>query len=230
MNGRLLSVLVFSTLAFFACSQQPAPSAPPDTAKEEQEEAVPEEEGDLVAVIATEKGDIVVRLLPDTAPKSVTQFTKLADLGFYSRTTFHFISRGFILGGDPFLRDNDPYNDGLGNASEWVGVEFDKSHKIERGCVGLMRKESDPNTASCQFFIVLKRKLEWDGKYNIFGDVIEGIEVAETISKAPRSKNSKLPNQPAAKQIMKGIRIERRKLSPETAASRETLVSSVPKV
>lgn len=218
MNRRLVCALVFSNLALFACSQE---SIPPTTsvATEEEQKPAPEEEGDLVAVIATEKGDIVVRLLPESAPKSVGQFTKLANLGFYSRTTFHFVSPGFILGGDPFSKDNNPFNDGLGNASAWVEAEFDKSHKVARGCVGMMRKESDPNTASCQFFIVLRRKPEWNGRYNIFGDVIEGIEVAEKISKVPRSKNPKLVNQPAAKQIIRGIRIERRKLDPETAVS-----------
>ena len=203
--------LLFLGFLFPACSQTPAPSTP--DSPEETKAAEPKEEGDLVAVISTEKGDIVMRLRPDLAPKSVAQFKKLADMGFYTRTTFHFVSSGFILGGDPNSKDNDPFNDGLGNAMEWIGAEFKDDHPVERGCVGMMRKESDPNTASCQFFIVLKRKPDWDGKYNIFGDVIEGIEVAELISKAPRVKNnSKLVDQPAAKQIIKGIRVERRKL------------------
>lgn len=201
--------LVFVTLLLCACTKESPPSPPP---AEQVETPAPEEEGDLVAVIATEKGDMVVRLLPETAPRSVEQVKKLSETGFYTRTTFHFVSAGFIMGGDPFSKDNDPFNDGLGNAAEWIGAEFDENHKVERGCVGLMRKESDPNTASCIFFVVLKRKPEWDGKYNIFGDVIEGIEVAEAISKAPRSKHPKLLDQPAAKQIIKGIRIERRRL------------------
>lgn len=216
IRGRFLYLLPLLGLTLSHCSQDPASSVAPTTSQEEALE-VEEEEGDLVALIATEKGDITVRLLPETAPKTTAQFRKLADLGFYGRTTFHFVSSGFILGGDPFSRDNDPFNDGLGNAREWIEAEFDKTYKVDRGAVGMMRKESDPNTASCQFFIVLKRKPEWDSKYNIFGEVIEGIEVADKISKAPRSKNPKLANQPAGKQIIRGVRIERRKLDEEAA-------------
>ncbi|MDA2930400.1 peptidylprolyl isomerase [Acidobacteria bacterium AH-259-O06] len=193
-----------------ACSQEAPPTepAPPETAEEPEAEA---EKGDLVAVISTRKGDIVVKLLPELAPETVSQFVQLAKAGFYMRTTFHYVSSGFIWGGDPFSRDNDPLNDGLGNAGEWVESEFNKDHKVERGCVGMMRKDNDPNSSSCQFFIVLRRKSEWDGKYNIFGDVIEGIEVADEISKVPRVKNNrKLANRPAAKQIIRRIDIERR--------------------
>lgn len=215
MNARCFGLLLFVSLAVAACSQ--TPESEPATSAEAKPDAEKDEEGDLVAVISTDKGDMVVRLLADLAPKSAAQFQKLSESGFYTRTTFHFVSSGFILGGDPFSKDNDPYNDGLGNAAEWIEAEFDAKHQADRGCVGLMRKESDPNTASCQFFIVLKRKPEWDGKYNIFGDVVEGIEVAESISKVTRVKTDpKLADRPAAKQIIKGIRIERRKLPPAT--------------
>ena len=214
-RGRLAWVLPFLGLALSHCSQEPAPPLAPETSQEKALVEPEAEKGDLVALISTEKGDIMVRLFPEMAPRTVAQFGKLADLGFYSRTTFHFVSSGFILGGDPFSRDNDPFNDGRGNASEWIEAEFDETYKVDRGSVGMMRKESDPNTSSCQFFIALKRKPEWTGKYNIFGEVIEGIEVAENISKVPRSKNPKLTNQPAGKQIIRGIRIERRKLDVE---------------
>ncbi len=197
-----------------ACSQ--APPEPPVGIEETAAE--PEEEGDLVAVISTNDGDIVVRLLPELAPSTVAQFVELARSGFYMRTTFHYVSPGFLLGGDPFSKDNDPLNDGMGNAREWIEPEFHEDYLVERGAVGMMRKDSDTGSASCQFFIVLRRKPEWDGKYNIFGEVLEGIEVAETISKAPTMRNNpKLAEHPAAKQIIRRIEIERRKLdeSPE---------------
>ena len=195
-----------------ACSQE----APPEVVSPEgieEAETEPEEEGDLVAVISTNHGDIVVRLLPELAPQTVAQFVQLAQAGFYMRTTFHYVSSGFILGGDPFSRDNDPLNDGLGNAREWIEPEFDETYKVEPGTVGMIRKDTDPKSSSCQFFIVLKRKPEWDGKYNIFGVVLEGIEVAEKISRAPVIKNNpKLDSHPAAKQIIRRIEIERRRL------------------
>ena len=193
-----------------ACSQETTPEPP---VRIQETATVPEEEGDLVAVISTNDGDIVVRLLPELAPSTVAQFVELARSGFYMRTTFHYVSPGFILGGDPFSKDNDPSNDGMGNAREWIEPEFHEDYPVARGAVGMMRKDTDPGSSSCQFFFVLKPKPEWDGKYNIFGEVLEGIEVAETISQAPRMRNNpRLADHPAAKQIIRRIEIERRQL------------------
>ncbi len=202
-----------------ACSQEAPPEPPVGI---EETATTPAEEGDLVAVISTNDGDIVVRLLPELAPSTVAQFVELASSGFYMRTTFHYVSPGFILGGDPFSRDNDPLNDGLGNSREWIEPEFHEEYPVTRGAVGMMRKDEDPTSSSCQFFIVLKPKPEWDGKYNIFGEVLEGIEVVETISKAPTVRsNPKLANHPAAKQIIRRIEIEGRKLDENLEDSRE---------
>ena len=214
-NTRFFWLALWVVCLGSACSQEATPEPPVGI---EETETAPAEEGDLVAVISTNDGDIVVRLLPELAPSTVAQFVELARSGFYMRTTFHYVSPGFILGGDPFSKDNDPLNDGGGNSREWIEVEFHEEYPVQRGTVGMMRKDADPGSSSCQFFIVLNRKPEWDGKYNIFGEVLEGIEVAETISKAPRMRNNpRLADHPAAKQIIRRIEIERRQLdeSPE---------------
>ena len=214
-NTRFFWLALWVVCLGSACSQEATLEPPVGI---EETATVPEEEGDLVAVISTNDGDIVVRLLPELAPSTVAQFVELARSGFYMRTTFHYVTPGFILGGDPFSKDNDPMNDGLGNSRVWIEAEFHEEYPVTRGTVGMMRKDADPGSSSCQFFIVLKRKPEWDGKYNIFGEVLEGIEVVETISQAPTVRsNPKLADHPAAKQIIRRIEIERRKLdeSPE---------------
>ena len=214
-NTRFFWLALWVVCLGSACSQEATPKPPVGV---EETETAPAEEGDLVAVISTNDGNIVVRLLPELAPSTVAQFVELARSGFYMRTTFHYVSPGFILGGDPFSKDNDPLNDGLGNSRQWIEAEFHEEYPVQRGAVGMMRKDTDPGSSSCQFFIVLKPKPEWDGKYNIFGEVLEGIEVAETISQAPRMRNNpRLADHPAAKQIIRRIEIERRKLdeSPE---------------
>ena len=106
-----------------ACSQAP----PEHPVGIEETATVPEEEGDLVAVISTNDGDIVVRLLPELAPSTVAQFVELARSGFYMRTTFHYVSPGFILGATPFSKDNDPLNDGGGNSRNGLRPSFTKS-------------------------------------------------------------------------------------------------------
>jgi cyclophilin family peptidyl-prolyl cis-trans isomerase len=217
---RLGCLSVLALFAFATCSQGPAGDADKASAQR-KEEPPPPPKGDPVVTIQTDKGDIVVRLLPKVAPRTAERFRMMAELGFYARTTFHFVSSGFIQGGDPSSKNNDPYDDGKGNAGEWITAEFNEEHEVDRGTVGMMRKDDQPDSSSCQFFIVLKRKKEWDGKYNIFGQVIEGMEVADAISEVPTiKKDSKLANRPSAKQTIKGMRLEYREFPAEAEESK----------
>ena len=129
-----------------------------------------------VAVIETENyGNIVIDLYPNIAPKMVERFKKLVEEGFYNGTTFHRINAalGLIQGGDPFSKDDNPANDGLGD-SPYPNVSGEFSDiAFERGTVGAARKGAAPevagrpgltkaqarDTANCQFFITLGRDL-----------------------------------------------------------------------
>jgi peptidyl-prolyl cis-trans isomerase B (cyclophilin B) len=159
--------------------------------------------GQPYAILETDKGVIVIRLLPELAPKAVENFEKLINAGFYYKTKFHRVMPGaMIQGGDPNTKDNDPYNDGQGNSANFLPAEFSK-RQFDRGVVAMARHEGDPNSASCQFFIVLKRTPHWDGQYTIFGEVTEGLDVADKISHSPLSKDPRLRNWP-----IENIRIE----------------------
>jgi cyclophilin family peptidyl-prolyl cis-trans isomerase len=220
MRGFRFIFLSLVILSISACS---GPTGG-DVAKapEEKPEPPPPPSGDPVVTIQTIKGDIVVRLRPDLAPTTAERFKVMAMAGFYNRSTFHYVSKGFIQGGDPFSKDNDPYNDGKGNAAEWITPEFREDYEVGRGAVGMMRKDTQPDSSSCQFFIVLRRKKEWDGKYNIFGEVIEGIETADAIGDSPIVKNDrKLNNHPTAKMTIKKMKVDYREF-PEEAATEAT--------
>lgn len=172
----------------------------------------PKPTGTPVARVETDKGVILIELLPDIAPVTVERFIDLAEVGFYSRTAFHRVMKDrMIQGGDPLSRDSDPYNDGQGTSGEYLPQEF-SSVPFEKGTVAMGRLPGGDNGGSCQFFITLQRSPEWDGQYNVFGKVIEGIEVAETISRAPLSKSEhpSMKNRPAGKQIIKSITVEYR--------------------
>ncbi len=216
MRGFRFIFLSLVILSISACSGP----AGGDVAKAPEEKPEPPPPaGDPVVTIQTIKGDIVVRLRPDLAPESAERFKVMAMAGFYNRSTFHYVSKGFIQGGDPFSKDNDPYNDGKGNAAEWIKPEFKEDYEVGRGAVGMMRKDTQPDSSSCQFFIVLRRKKEWDGKYNIFGEVIEGIEIADAIGDAPVVKNDrKLNNHPTAKMTIKRMKVDYREFPEEMAA------------
>jgi peptidyl-prolyl cis-trans isomerase B (cyclophilin B) len=155
-----------------------------------------------LATIQTDVGDIRMKFYYDKAPRHVQNFVDLAASGFYNGTFFHRVIPGFMIqGGDPNTKKSPedpshPYGTGgnLVNGQEKrITAEFnDISHK--RGIVSMARSQ-DPNSASSQFFIVVKDSPFLDGQYTVFGEVISGMDVADKIVNAPRGAKD-LPNSP----------------------------------
>ena len=112
-----------------------------------------------------------------------------------------------IQGGDPNSRDNNPYNDGQGTSGKLLKAEFSKE-PFRRGTLAMARQPSDPDSASCQFFIVLKRMSHWDGEYTVFGEVTDGLDVADKISRVKLAKLGNLKDRPAASIWIKDITIQ----------------------
>ena len=141
-----------------------------------------------IAVIETNFGNIVIQLYPDVAPGHVENFVKLAQDGFYDGTTFHRVIPDFMIqGGDPNSKDEDRSNDGQGGPGYTINAEFsDVPHK--RGILSMARAQ-DPNSAGSQFFIVVKDSNFLDGQYTVFGEVIEGMDVADKIVNVKRDGN-----------------------------------------
>jgi peptidyl-prolyl cis-trans isomerase B (cyclophilin B) len=140
------------------------------------------------ATIETKFGKIVFKLQPDIAPETVRNFVKLAQSGFYDGTLFHRIISGFMIqGGDPNTKTPDKRRWGTGGPGYTIKAEFNsKSHL--RGVVSMARA-MDPNSAGSQFFIVTTDSTFLDRQYTAFGEVIEGMNVADSIVNQPRDKN-----------------------------------------
>ncbi|MEM3065473.1 MAG: peptidylprolyl isomerase [Candidatus Nitrosotenuis sp.] len=140
------------------------------------------------ATIETKFGKIIFKLLPDIAPETVRNFVKLAQDGFYDGTLFHRVIPGFMIqGGDPNTKTADKSKWGFGGPGYTIKAEFNsKSHL--RGVVSMARA-MDPNSAGSQFFIVTTDSPFLDRQYTAFGEVIEGIEVADAIVNQPRDRN-----------------------------------------
>jgi len=139
-----------------------------------------------IAVIETTYGIIVIQLFPDVAPGHVDNFVRLANEGYYDGTTFHRVIPGFMIqGGDPNSKDDDRSNDGQGGHSAngpntVVNAEFSQDLTHKRGILSMARAQ-DPNSAGSQFFIVVADSNFLDRQYSIFGEVIEGMDVADKI-------------------------------------------------
>ncbi len=126
------------------------------------------------AVIELEKGGrIVIQFFPHDAPNTVRSFIKLARSGFYDNLTFHRVVPGFVVQG------GDPKGDGTGGPGYTLDAEFnDRPHLT--GTVAMARS-ADPNSAGCQFYICLAPQPQLDGKYTVFGEVVEGMEFVHKI-------------------------------------------------
>jgi cyclophilin family peptidyl-prolyl cis-trans isomerase len=148
---------------------------------------------DEVAVLETNFGKMVVELFPAEAPKHSAAFKRLVNTGFYDCTTFHRVIDTFMIqGGDIATRyaGRDRGPDGPGYTLE---AEFnDIPH--EKGILSMARSMT-PNSAGSQFFICLSRERteHLDGKYTVFGRLIEGMDVLERIGSF-KVKNSPVYN------------------------------------
>ncbi len=150
-----------------------------------------------VATIETSQGTIKIEFFPKAAPNHVENFIKLANQGFYDGTLFHRIIPGFMIqGGDPNTKgDNSDRNTwGQGGPEHNVNAEFnDIPHT--RGIVSMARAK-DPNSAGSQFFIVQKDSTFLDGKYTVFGRVIEGMDVVDRIAQLQTIATAQNKDQP----------------------------------
>ena len=149
---------------------------------------------DKVAELQTTKGTIVIRFFPDKAPNHVKNFIDLADSGFFNGIKFHRIIPGFMIqGGDPNTKTGDPNTWGFGGSEKKIKAEFNDTHHA-RGIVSAARSQ-DVNSASSQFFICVDEAGFLDNQYTAYGEVIQGMDVADAIVNAPRGAQDR-PNDP----------------------------------
>lgn len=137
-------------------------------------------------ILKTKFGEMEIVLFQDLAPKHVESFLKLAESGFYNGTIFHRIIPGFMIqGGDPLTKDPANHNKyGTGGPGYTVPAEFSKVVH-EKGILSAART-ADPNSAGSQFFIMVDKSPHLDGQYTVFGEILKGVEVADTIVGQPR--------------------------------------------
>jgi cyclophilin family peptidyl-prolyl cis-trans isomerase len=127
------------------------------------------QEKEKVAVIETNLGKMVFRFFFKDAPKTCANFIKLADSGFYNGRQFYRVVKGHVIQGGC---------EGEG-VNYTIEAEFNKNKHIV-GTVGMART-TDPNSANTEFYICLTPRPHLDGKFTVFGQLIEGYDVLEKI-------------------------------------------------
>jgi cyclophilin family peptidyl-prolyl cis-trans isomerase len=125
------------------------------------------------ATMHTNHGVIEVELFDEDAPKTVENFRKLADDGYYDGVIFHRVIKDFMIQG------GDPTGTGTGGPGYTFEDEFN-DHKVERGALAMAN--AGPNTNGSQFFIVTTDAAPWlDGKHTVFGRVTGGMDAVDSI-------------------------------------------------
>jgi cyclophilin family peptidyl-prolyl cis-trans isomerase len=186
---------ILCAVALLASAIAPAQAA--GKGKKKKMTPPPRDYANTLATLQTDMGDITIKFFYDKAPNHVKNFVDLAASGFYDGTMFHRVIPGFMIqGGDPLTKKPEdprqPYGTG-GNGNNRINAEFnDVSHK--RGIVSMARS-SDPNSASSQFFIVVKDSTFLDNQYSAFGEVVSGMDAADKIAAVPRDAKDR-PNTP----------------------------------
>lgn len=144
------------------------------------------EPGVVKMTLTTNLGDIEMELYSDKAPKTVENITKLASEGFYEGILFHRVVPGFVIQvGDPLTKDPS-------QKARWgsggPGFRFDDEPvkgEYERGALAMAN--AGPNTNGSQFFICLANLSgRLPKQYNLFGKVVNGMDVVDKIAALPR--------------------------------------------
>ena len=132
-------------------------------------------------VLETTQGRVVIELRPDLAPNHVARIKELAGQGFYDGVVFHRVIEGFMA------QTGDPKGTGRGGSGKNLKAEFSNAPH-ERGTVSMARA-NHPDSADSQFFICFDDAHFLDGKYTVWGRVIEGMENVDQIKRGEPVKD-----------------------------------------
>ena len=167
----------------------------------------------LTATLTTTQGTVTVRLLPDHAPKTVRNFVELAEGGrewtdprtgamtkekLYDGTIFHRVISGFMIQG------GDPLGTGTGGPGYQFGDEIHPDLRFDRPYL-LAMANAGPGTNGSQFFITVGPTPWLNGQHTIFGEVIEGADVVDRISRV----KTRPGDRPVTDVVLQSITIQR---------------------
>ena len=186
-SGAINGVLIYEVNKDYVPTETKAePITPTQTTPAETKSTSPKQ----TATISTKFGDIVIELKPEIAPKTVENFVKLANSKFYDGTLFHRIISTFVIqGGDPNTKDQPPGTWGTGGPGYSIDAEI--SNLKHTKYMVSMARGTDINSAGSQFFIMTGDAPFLDGKYTIFGEVIEGKDVVDKIASLQTDLNDR---------------------------------------
>jgi len=133
-------------------------------------------------LLETNKGDITIEL-DSSMPITAGNFKSLVEKGFYNGIIFHRVIDNFMIQG------GDPTGTGAGGPGYNIKDEFTSSNKNNRGTISMAN--AGPNTGGSQFFINLVNNNFLDSKHPVFGKVVSGMDIVDSIAKVQTDENDK---------------------------------------
>jgi peptidyl-prolyl cis-trans isomerase B (cyclophilin B) len=137
------------------------------------------------ATFDTNKGTLVAELYDDAAPKTVANFEKLANSGFYDGVKFHRVIADFVVqGGDPYSKGGEHAKGPVGTGGPGYTIPDElKGNNYKHEVGALSMAHAGPNTGGSQFFIVLSEAntRHLNGVHTVFGKVTQGLDVVKQI-------------------------------------------------
>lgn len=142
---------------------------------------------DPVVTMETSKGIIKMQINKNDAPITAGNFLDLVQKGFYNGLTFHRYDPGFVIqGGDPKGDGTGTYVDPQTRAERRIPLEVKPNLRHSMAGTVAMARASDPNSASCQFYITLAPASFLDNQYAVFGRVTDGLPVLMELRKGDK--------------------------------------------
>ena len=151
------------------------------------------------AVLETSLGPVTVEFFPEKAPEHVRSFLRLAAAGVFDGTSFHRVVRGFVVQ-TGWLTTRGPLSEKQQKLVRPLQPEFSDTAHV-KGILSMARGD-DPASATTSFFIVTGNASSLDGKYTVFGRVVDGLSVIDAIEQAPLSGEA-----PVTRIDLKSVRI-----------------------
>lgn len=136
---------------------------------------------DDLAYLDLAGGRVTIKLRPDLAPKHVARVKELIGEGFYDGLLFHRVIDGFMA------QTGCPDGTGYGGSGQNLEAEFSDA-PFTRGTLGMARA-MDPDSADSQFFITFDETPHLDGQYTVWGEVVEGMEHVDAITRGEPPEN-----------------------------------------
>jgi len=186
-----IAVSVIILIVWISGAEKIQPKATTEPVATENIIEITPETNMTTVIMTTNQGAITLELFAETKPKTVENFVKLANDGFYNGTRFHRVIKGFMIqGGDPLSRDvaNQPMW-GTGGPGYQFEDEIGNDNKNVIGTISMAN--SGPNTNGSQFFINTANNNFLDTKHTVFGKVVAGMDVVSAIDNNKTGQNDR---------------------------------------